>query len=60
MSLRITVGDVRTIDDRFGGPLRLSYKSNGSSRNKQLSHLQYEIEKYQKQIELMKLKLQFK
>ena len=31
-----------------------------SSANQQIGNLQYEIEKYQKEIELLKLKLQFK
>lgn len=49
--------DVTDIDKNFS--MRPSMMSN-SSQQKQINNLQYEIEKYSKEIELLKLKLQFK
>ena len=64
MSQNLTAGDVRVIDDQFslnmtkpGSKPPLKGKKNQA---RHLSHLQHEIDKYQKEIELMKLKLQFK
>lgn len=51
------MGDVSDIDKNFS--MRPTVLSN-SSQQRQISNLQYEIEKYQKEIELLKLKLQFK
>lgn len=53
----LTMGDVSDIDKNFS--MRPTVLSN-SSQNHQIGNLQYEIEKYQKEIELLKLKLQFK
>lgn len=53
----MTLGNVDDIDRNFSmRPTVLS----GSSQKRQIGNLQYEIEKYQKEIELLKLKLQFK
>lgn len=53
----MTLGNVEDIDKNFSmRPTVLS----GSSQRRQIGNLQYEIEKYQKEIELLKLKLQFK
>ena len=53
----MTLGNVEDIDKNFS--MRPSVLSGGSQR-RQIGNLQYEIEKYQKEIELLKLKLQFK
>mmetsp|Transcript_14731 Transcript_14731/g.22841 ORF Transcript_14731/g.22841 Transcript_14731/m.22841 type:complete len:134 (+) Transcript_14731:1887-2288(+) len=53
----LTMGNMSDIDKQFGQ--RQSLMSN-ASQQKAISGLQYEIEKYQKEIELLKLKLQFK
>ena len=53
----ITLGEVSEIDKNFS--MRPTVLSN-SSQQRQIGNLQYEIEKYQKEIELLKLKLQFK
>lgn len=53
----MTLGNVDDIDRNFS--MRPTVLSNGSQR-RQIGNLQYEIEKYQKEIELLKLKLQFK
>ena len=54
------MGDVSDIDKNFS--MRPTVLSNSSlpTTPGQISNLQYEIEKYQKEIELLKLKLQFK
>ena len=51
------MGAVDDIDKNFS--MRPTVLSN-SSQQQQVGNLQYEIEKYQKEIELLKLKLQFK
>jgi len=51
------LGAVEDIDKNFS--MRPTVLSN-SSQQQQVGNLQYEIEKYQKEIELLKLKLQFK
>ena len=53
----LTMGNVEDIDKNFS--MRPTVLSN-SSQQQQVGNLQYEIEKYQKEIELLKLKLQFK
>ena len=57
LTVNLTMGDVSDIDKNFS--MRPTVLSN-SSQQRQISNLQYEIEKYQKEIELLKLKLQFK
>ena len=59
VSSNLTVADVRAVEDQFSFRMN-DGKAACSSRTQQISTLQYEIDKYQKQIELMKLKLQFK
>jgi hypothetical protein len=53
----LTMGDVSDVDRNFS--MRPTVLSN-ESQNRQITNLQYEIEKYAKEIELLKLKLQFK
>ena len=53
----LTMGNVEDIDNNFS--MRPTVLSN-SSQQQQIGNLGYEIEKYQKEIELLKLKLQFK
>jgi hypothetical protein len=48
------MGNVEDIDRNFS--MRPTILSN-SSQQQQIGNLQYEIEKYQKEIELLKLKL---
>lgn len=57
LTVNLTMGEVSDIDKNFS--MRPTVLSN-SSQQRQISNLQYEIEKYQKEIELLKLKLQFK
>lgn len=58
MSGNLSLRDVSLLDAKLN--LRASYKSSGSHGRKNLAGLQNEIDKYQKEIQLMKLKLQFK
>ena len=53
----MTMGDVNDIDKNFS--MRPTVLSN-ESQMRQINNLQYEIDKYQKEIQLLKLKLQFK
>ena len=53
----LTLGNVSDIDRNFS--MRPTVLTQ-SSQQRQINGLQYEIEKYQKEIELLKLKLQFK
>ena len=48
------MGDVSDIDKNFS--MRPTVLTN-SSQNRQITNLQYEIDKYAKEIELLKLKL---
>ena len=57
MAANLTLGDVTNIEDMLAA--RPSVKKSRSSKQT-LKNLQYEIEKYQKEIELVKIKLQFK
>lgn len=50
----MSMADVSQIDQQFS--MRPTVLTN-SSANQQIGNLQYEIEKYQKEIELLKLKL---
>lgn len=59
MSESLTANDVSLLDKQVG--LRDSHiHGHSSHRSNNIGGLQYEIEKYQKEIELLKLKLQFK
>lgn len=53
----LTMGNVEDIDKQFS--MRQTVLTD-NSQNRQLMNLQYEIEKYQNEIKLLKLKLQFK
>ena len=53
----LTLANVEDIDNQFS--MRPSLMSDNSN-NRALQNLQYEIDKYQNEIKLLKLKLQFK
>ena len=56
--MNMTLGaEISEVDKNFS--MRPTVVSN-SSQKREINNLQYEIEKYQKEIELLKLKLQFK